>query len=68
MEPYRFLEVRVRSSDAVGGCRWSWQVLEKDGKVIETASLFYDTEATALRAGNAVARAIRKQGEILTCG
>ena len=60
MEPYRFLDVRVRPAiDAAGGYRWNWQVLEDDGRPIETASLSYDTEVAALREGNAAARAIR---------
>jgi hypothetical protein len=63
MEPYRFLDVRVRAvSDAADGCRWNWQVLEKNGELIEAASQSYDTEVIALRAGNAAARAIRKRG------
>jgi hypothetical protein len=61
MEPYRLLDVKVRSrADAAGGCRWHWQVLE-DGQLIETASLSYDTEAAAQNAGNAAARGIRKR-------
>jgi len=63
MEPYRFFDVRVRGvSDAAGGWRWSWRVFENCGELIETASLSYDTEPAALRAGNAAARAIRKRG------
>jgi hypothetical protein len=57
MRAYRYLDVRVRLYD--GGYRWN--VLEDDGRLIETGLPSYDTEIKARRAGNAAARAIRKQ-------
>jgi hypothetical protein len=63
MEPYRFLNVRIRPSiGAAGDYCWNWQVLEDDGRLIGSASESYDIETAALRGGNAAGRAIRKRG------
>jgi hypothetical protein len=40
--------------------RYSWRVLDRDGRLVGAASHSYATEPEAFRAGNAAARAIRK--------
>lgn len=59
-EPFRFLDVKVLRC-ATDRSNFRWSVREKDGSVIQTAHRAYPTEAEAFRAGNAAARAIRKQ-------
>jgi hypothetical protein len=41
--------------------RFQWSVREANGVLVATATLTYATEAEAFRAGNAAARAIRKE-------
>jgi len=42
--------------------RFRWSVQEVDGRVVGSALSSYATEAEATRAGNAAARAIRRNG------
>ena len=59
-EAYRLLDVRVLRC-ASDRSRFRWSVRERDGRMVETGSHSYATEAEAIRAGNAAARAIRKR-------
>jgi len=62
-EGYRLLDVKVvRCASELH--RFSWHVLEEsDGRrLVGSSSQSYSTDADALRAGNAAARAIRRAG------
>jgi hypothetical protein len=59
-ESYRLLDVKVLRCTS-NRSRFRWGVRESDGQLIELALNSYSTEAEAMRAGNAAARAIRKR-------
>ena len=62
-EPFRLLDVKVARC-SLEQHRYRWRVLEQDGRLADASSHSYPTEAEAFRAGNAVARAIRKAGGV----
>src|ERR1051325_11311250 len=58
--PHRLLTVRVKRC-VEHPQRFRDSVLEKNGALAETSSRSFASEAEAIRAGNAAARAIRRQ-------
>jgi len=58
---YRHLAMKVRRC-TLDRHRFRWSVQEVDGRVVGSALSSYATEAEATRAGNAAARAIRRNG------
>ena len=59
---YRILHVTVRRCPR-DPSRFRWAVHEADGRLADRAGMSFGTEAEAFRAGNAAARAIRKNAE-----
>jgi hypothetical protein len=53
----RLFEVKVLRSASKQNRFW-WLVRERDGRLVDSSSAIYDTEAEAFRAGNAAARVI----------
>jgi hypothetical protein len=57
---YRVFNVAARRCPQDPG-RYRWAVREADGLLVAQAAMSFATEAEAFRAGNAVARAIRRK-------